>query len=386
MKSPTLKTKTMRIADIKVGKRHRKDHGDLESLANSISHFGLLHPVVVGSDGKLIAGERRLHAVKLLGWTDIPVNVVDLDAVVRGEFAENTDRKDFTLSEAVAIKRTLEPLEKAAAKKRQATSGGKGRIASGKLPTAIKGRAADKVAKRTGKARRTLDKAEAVVAAAEANPKKFGKLKDDMDRTGRINGVYRRLKIAKQAERIRAEPPSLPGKGPYRVMVVDLPWPYEKRNKDPSHRGALPYPTQSIEFFQDMKIAEIAHDDCILWLWVTNAHLREAFTLLDVWGFEQKTMLTWAKDKMGCGDWLRGQTEHCLMAVRGKPIVHLTKQTTLLHAPVRGHSEKPVEFYDLVETLCPAPRYADLFSRYRHNKKWDCHGDEEILPLGQWGD
>jgi N6-adenosine-specific RNA methylase IME4 len=45
-------------------------------------------------------------------------------------------------------------------------------------------------------------------------------------------------------------------------------------------------------------------------------------------------------------------------------------------APVRGHSEKPKEFYDLVERLCPAPRYADLFSRRRHSDKWDCHGDE----------
>jgi N6-adenosine-specific RNA methylase IME4 len=34
------------------------------------------------------------------------------------------------------------------------------------------------------------------------------------------------------------------------------------------------------------------------------------------------------------------------------------------------------EFCDLVEKLCPAPRYADLFSRYRHSEKWDCHGDE----------
>ena len=92
-------------------------------------------------------------------------------------------------------------------------------------------------------------------------------------------------------------------------------------------------------------------------------------------------MLTWAKDKMGMGDWLRGQTEHCIMAVRGKPVVTLTNQTTLLQAPMRGHSVKPKEFYDLVEKLCPAPRYADLFSRYRHNDKWDCHGDE--APPGE---
>jgi hypothetical protein len=41
---------------------------------------------------------------------------------------------------------------------------------------------------------------------------------------------------------------------------------------------------------------------------------------------------------------------------------------------------KPIEFYDLVESLCPAPRYADIFSRYRHNDKWDCHGDEAPVP------
>jgi len=59
---------------------------------------------------------------------------------------------------------------------------------------------------------------------------------------------------------------------------------------------------------------------------------------------------------MGTGDWLRGQTEHAIMAVRGKPVVTLTNQTTLLHAPVRAHSQKPVEFYDLVESLGSKPR------------------------------
>jgi N6-adenosine-specific RNA methylase IME4 len=79
---------------------------------------------------------------------------------------------------------------------------------------------------------------------------------------------------------------------------------------------------------------------------------------------------------MGCGDVLRGQTEHAIFAKRGQPTVTLTNQTTLLRAPARAHSAKPPEFYDLVESLCPAPRYADLFSRYQHNDKWDCHGDE----------
>jgi N6-adenosine-specific RNA methylase IME4 len=125
-----------------------------------------------------------------------------------------------------------------------------------------------------------------------------------------------------------------------------------------------------------LPVTTIMHADSILWLWTTNHHMREAYTVLDAWGFHEKTILTWTKDKFGNGDWLRGQTEHAIMAVRGKPVVTLTNQSTRLDAPVREHSQKPLEFYDLVESLCPAPRYADLFSRYQHNERWDCHGDE----------
>jgi N6-adenosine-specific RNA methylase IME4 len=104
--------------------------------------------------------------------------------------------------------------------------------------------------------------------------------------------------------------------------------------------------------------------------------MRQAFAVLDAWGFEPKTILTWAKDRFGTGDWLRGQTEHCLLATKGSPVVEIKNHSTLLRGPVRGHSQKPREFYDLVESHSPAPRYADLFSRYRHNERWDCHGDE----------
>jgi N6-adenosine-specific RNA methylase IME4 len=176
---------------------------------------------------------------------------------------------------------------------------------------------------------------------------------------------------------IRAEPPPLPGRGPYRVTVADVPWPFEIRDEDPSHRAIRPYPTMSIEQVCALPVASIMADDSILWLWIPNFELVQGahVEVLRSWGFEPKTMVTWPKDKMGFGDWLRSQTEHVILATRGKPIVTLTNQTTLLHAPMRAHSVKPPEFYDFVEKLCPAPRFADLFSRYRHNEKWDCHGD-----------
>ena len=369
---------TIELGRIKVGKRHRRDLGDIGPLAANIADIELLHPIVIRQDGKLIAGERRLEAVKVLGWSKVPATIIDLDAVVRGEFAENTFRKNFTLSEAVAIKRALEPIERKAAKQRQGARTDKH---PEKFSTSSKGRALDKVAAAAGLHRTTIAKAEAVVDAAEAEPQRFGKLLEDMDRTGRVNGPFKRLKNIKQAELIRAEPPPLPNRGPYRVGAADVPWPYETNDADPAERAAWPFPTMSIAEICALDVSSIMHADSVLWFWVTNFHMHFAFEVLAAWGFHNTpTILTWVKDRPGHGHWLRGQTEHCILAVRGKPIVTLTNQTTVLHAPVRAHWQKPDEFYQLVETLCPAPRYAELFARTTR-PNWDGHGDELPKPM-----
>jgi hypothetical protein len=85
-------------------------------------------------------------------------------------------------------------------------------------------------------------------------------------------------------------------------------------------------------------------------------------------------ILTWVKDRFGTGDWLRGQTEHCLLCVRGRPMVTLSNQSTVLFGPVREHSRKPDEFYALVEALCPGPK-VELFAR-TSREGWACHGNE----------
>jgi len=152
------------------------------------------------------------------------------------------------------------------------------------------------------------------------------------------------MHVIPQIEAIRSEPPPLPCNGPYRVIVADPPWPYEFRQEDSSHRGVQPYPGMPIEQICALPVAAIAHEDCILWLWTTNFYMRFAYQALDAWGFQERTILTWVKDRMGLGDWLRGQTEHCIMAVRGRPAVTLSNQTTVLHGKAREHSRKPEEF------------------------------------------
>jgi ParB-like chromosome segregation protein Spo0J len=64
------------VADIRIGKRHRRDLGDIDSLAASIEDIGLLNPITVSENGLLLAGARRLAAYKRLGRKTIPVNVV----------------------------------------------------------------------------------------------------------------------------------------------------------------------------------------------------------------------------------------------------------------------------------------------------------------------
>jgi N6-adenosine-specific RNA methylase IME4 len=344
-----------------------------------MAEIGLLHPIVLTPSLKLIAGHRRLEAARKLGWKEIPAHIIDLGEIARGEFAENALRKDFTPSEAVAIAAALEKVERRKAKARQGTRSDLPRH-SGKLPASSKGDTRDKVAATLGMSGRTYERARAVVEAARREPAKYADLKEQMDRTGRVNGVHRRLVIRRKAEEIAREPPPLPG-GPFRVIVADPPWPYDTRAGDPTQRGACDYPPMPLEQIRALDIGALAHPDSILWLWTTNAHLPEAFEVLKAWGFTYKTMLTWVKGRMGCGDLLRGRTEHCLLAVRGKPTVTLTNETTVILAQARQHSRKPEEFYRLVESLCPGSK-TELFAR-QERPAWQAHGDQTALFNGR---
>ncbi len=230
--------------------------------------------------------------------------------------------------------------------------------------------------KAVGISRDTYQKAK-VVAAKAPEPVK-AKL-----RAGEttINKEYKAITQRERHEQQVAAVESWTGpSGKYRVIVADPPWAYESRVADPTHRAANPYPSMSAQDIAAMPVADHALDDCLLWLWTTNAFMVQAHDIAKAWGFEVRTILTWAKDRMGTGDWLRGQTEHCLLAVKGKPVVTLTNQTTLLHGPLREHSRKPDEFYALVERLCPGTKL-ELFSRTKR-PGWTCAGAE----VGRFGE
>ena len=105
---------TVKIEDIGVGERERKDFGEVDELAVSIQQFGMLHPITVrrGEEGKyiLVAGERRLKAHLMLGIKEIQVKLKDdLNSLEAKEIEieENVRRKDFSWQEELSAKKAL---------------------------------------------------------------------------------------------------------------------------------------------------------------------------------------------------------------------------------------------------------------------------------------
>jgi ParB/RepB/Spo0J family partition protein len=334
------------ITEIRIGQRHRRDLGDLEGLARNIKEIGLLHTFPVTPSGELIAGERRLEACKLLGWTSVPVHEVDIDCIARGELAENTYRKDFTPSEMVAIAQTVEQRERELARQRMTL----GKISTGS------GKARDKIAAPLGISGKTLEMARAVVEAAERNPAVFGPLVVEMDRTGKISAAHREIRRKQDEERILGLAPVV---AKCHTLIVDPPWKYDM---DFVGRGRPDYACMTQAQLLALPVESWAEENCHLYLWTTNAMFPAANELRAKWGFRHNTVLTWAKPKYGLGTHFRGQTEHVIFGIRGSLAARRNDISTLFEAPVGKHSAKPERFYQIVRAASYPP-YGEAFQR-----------------------
>jgi len=94
--------------------RIRKDVGDIVALENSIRTVGLLNPVVIDENNRLVAGYRRLTACRNLGWREIEVTVVNFNGdvlkMLEAEVDENLLRKDFSPEEIMSIQKRREEI------------------------------------------------------------------------------------------------------------------------------------------------------------------------------------------------------------------------------------------------------------------------------------
>lgn len=164
----------------------------------------------------------------------------------------------------------------------------------------------------------------------------------------------------------------------YQVIYADPPWNESGGGK--IKRGAdKHYDLMKTKDIIALPIANIADENCHLYLWVTNNFLKDGLKVMEEWGFRYVTTITWMKDKIGLGQYFRGMTEQCLFSVKGKlpyKIIDDKRQQgrTGFYAPKTIHSEKPSEMRNMIEKVSYEPMI-ELFARQEVDG-WDCWGDE----------
>lgn len=170
----------------------------------------------------------------------------------------------------------------------------------------------------------------------------------------------------------------------YKVIYADPPWSYKVWSKKGAGRSAEShYPTMNIEDIKALPVKELAEKDCALFLWITFPMLREAWSVMDAWGFTYKSVaFVWIKQNKktpslfwGMGYWTRANAELCVIATKGSPKRESKAVHQVIISPVEEHSKKPDEARQrIVQLMGDVPRI-ELFAR-KSSPGWDVWGNE----------
>jgi N6-adenosine-specific RNA methylase IME4/uncharacterized ParB-like nuclease family protein len=400
--------------------RMRKLRADVvESLAESIKTQGLLQPIVVRPRGAknywLVAGLHRLRAVEKLGRNKIEAVVLDgldADAAQLAEIDENLVRADLSPAErALHISKRKELYEKVHPETKHGAVGRGGKSSQNENSFV-----AD-AAKKTGKGRSTvardvtrakkvvvladivgtsLDQGDELDALAKLPEDEQRKLAERAKVGERVTA--RHVEILAAAKAIRAERneehraarlqqiaeiskgnTALPTGVRYPVILADPPWFFQAYTSDEANHRAPEYPTMTLDEICALPMRDLACDPAILFLWVTSAHLRLAFDVVEAWGFSYSTCAVWCKSDCapGLGHFVRQQHETLLIARRGDfpTPPPSARPSSVITAPRREHSRKPDEVYAIIEAMYPDLPRLELFAR-KARPGWDVWGNE----------
>jgi len=185
---------------------------------------------------------------------------------------------------------------------------------------------------------------------------------------------------------------SLPDKK-YNVIYADPPWQFSSRELQTygGKKRFTPldkhYPTQHKDWIKQLEVKAIADVDCALFLWVTDAHLKEGIETLESWGFKYVTVIfIWeklsstGKTRANLGAWTMKNYELCLLGTKGRMLKH--KKCNNIYQKVAAerthHSKKPDEVRERIELLFGDLPRIELFAR-QNIDGWDVWGNDACL-------
>lgn len=166
---------------------------------------------------------------------------------------------------------------------------------------------------------------------------------------------------------------------PYSTIVADPPWHYEQGGPRTAKGAGLkiplpPYSMMTVDEIAALALGDLVDGDAHLYLWTTNRYLRDAFGVVERWGFRHSQTLTWCKPPqgLGMGGAFCNTAEFVLFCRRGTLWPLGRVDTTWWEWPRGPHSVKPAAFLDVVEQVSPGP-YVELFAR-APRLGWDSWG------------
>ncbi len=231
----------------------------------------------------------------------------------------------------------------------------------------LKGETREHISKIAKVSHGTLDKIKYIKENAKPEQKKRLSTQQDS-----INKVYHEVR-KQTVEKQEVKPLELP-KEEFNLIYADPPWKY---NFSGTNERSIEthYSNMDLEQIKNMEIP--SSKNSILLLWATAPKLKEAFEVIESWGFEYKTCAVWDKEIIGMGYWFRGQHEILLLATKGKvsPPIPKNRFSSVLKSKRGKHSKKPEEFYNIIETMFPNYKYLELFARNKR-KNWISWGNE----------
>jgi hypothetical protein len=102
--------------------------------------------------------------------------------------------------------------------------------------------------------------------------------------------------------------------------------------------------------------------------------LEKAFQVIHAWGFEYKASFIWDKIKHNMGHYNSVRHEILYICTRGSCQPDKQELFDSVQSIERGkHSQKPVEFYDIIETIYTHGRKLEIFARAKRDG-WDNYG------------
>jgi N6-adenosine-specific RNA methylase IME4 len=169
----------------------------------------------------------------------------------------------------------------------------------------------------------------------------------------------------------------------YRVIYADPPWAYNDTRQTGDHRestaAAHHYPTMSKKDICAMNVADMAADDCVLFLWGTFPLLPDALDVIRAWGFKYKTAIVWHKDGGAFGHYHKANAELLFIATKGSALPDADKKESQVIEHKRlGHSRKPECFREMIDRAYIHGPRIELFCRGPSAHGWTAWGNETI--------